>query len=86
VIKVIKVFLAVAGLLIAFPAVGSATPGQCWNSPFGGFCDQLPAQDGSFMHCEHVGYGSSLYQNCFQSCISPAGQLVPTDYDINTPC
>jgi hypothetical protein len=83
-----KVFLAVAGLfsLMAFPAVANSTPGQCWNSPFGGFCDQFPAADGSFMHCEHVGYKSSLYQNCFQSCVGPAGRLIPTDYDLQTPC
>ena len=78
--------VSAVGLMGAAAPIAVATPGQCWNSPFGGFCDQFPAQDGSFMHCEHTGYGSSTYQNCFQSCIGPAGQLVPTDYDFKTPC
>jgi hypothetical protein len=88
--KMTKFFLCLvasvglAGLFSAAPA--PATPGQCWNSPFGGFCDQMPAADGSFMHCESVGFGSSLYKNCYQSCIGPAGQLMPTDYDFKTPC
>jgi hypothetical protein len=68
------------------PPVVQALPGQCWNNPFGGFCDQLPEKDGSFMHCESYGFGSSKFQNCFQSCIGPAGQLMPTDYDLTTPC
>jgi hypothetical protein len=72
------------GLSMAAPA--GATPGQCWNSPFGGFCDQMPAADGSFMHCEHTGFGSSTYQNCYQSCLDGAGRLYPTDYNFNTPC
>ncbi|MFM8598237.1 MAG: hypothetical protein ACKOB8_04430 [Mycobacterium sp.] len=41
--------LIITGLLTAPAAL--ATPGQCWNSPFGGFCDELPDADGSFRHC-----------------------------------
>ena len=76
--------LAVLGLALAPPAAGA--PGQCWNSPFGGFCDELPDEDGSFMHCESVGFGSSLYKNCYQACLDPAGRLYPTDYKFDTPC
>jgi hypothetical protein len=72
--------------ILALPAQASATPGQCWNSPFGGFCDQMPAADGSFMHCEHTGFGSSTYQNCFQVCMDASGRTYPTDYNVNTPC
>lgn len=63
-----------------------AIPGQCWSSPFGGFCDQLPAADGSFMHCEQTGFGSSSYRNCYQACLDTSGRLYPTDYSFDTPC
>ena len=47
--------IAVAAALIAAGLVcapaAAAVPGQCWSSPFGGFCDELPEADGSFMHC-----------------------------------
>ena len=76
--------LAVAGVL-SVPAA-MATPGQCWSSPFGGFCDQLPAADGSFMHCEQTGFGSSSYRNCYQACLDGGGRLYPTDYRFDTPC
>ena len=75
---------AVAGLVCAPSAV--AVPGQCWSSPFGGFCDQLPDADGSFMHCEQTGFGSSSYRNCYQACLDVAGRLYPTDYRFDTPC
>lgn len=83
-VRLLCAALAAAGLILA--PVAGATPGQCWNSPFGGFCDSMPMQDGSFMHCESVGFGSSLYQNCYQSCLDVAGRLVPTDYNFDTPC
>ena len=76
--------LTVAGLVCTPPAM--ATPGQCWSSPFGGFCDQLPAADGSFMHCEQTGFGSSSYRNCYQACLDGGGRLYPTDYQFDTPC
>ena len=76
--------LTVGGLVCAPIAV--AAPGQCWNSPFGGFCDELPAADGSFMHCEQVGFGSSLYRSCYQACLDDGGRLYPTDYQFDTPC
>jgi hypothetical protein len=38
------------------------------------------------MHCESVGFGSSLYKNCYQACLDPAGRLYPTDYKFDTPC
>ena len=76
--------LTVVGLVCGLPAM--ATPGQCWSSPFGGFCDQLPAADGSFMHCEQTGFGSSSYRNCYQACLDVGGRLYPTDYRFDTPC
>ena len=84
--RVIAVAAAViaAGLISVAPA--GAAPGQCWSSPFGGFCDQLPEDDGSFMHCEEVGFGSSSYRNCYQACLDPGGRLYPTDYQFDTPC
>lgn len=78
-------FVGLIGTLTAPTA--NALPGQCWNSPFGGFCDSQPQADGSFQHCESVGFGSSLYENCFQACHDPVGnRAVPTDYDYTTPC
>lgn len=82
--------LAVTGGLIIAGMVSApsapATPGQCWSSPFGGFCDELPDEDGSFLHCEYTGFGSSSYRNCYQACLDAGGRLYPTDYDFDTPC
>ena len=78
------VALTIAGLVCV--PLAMATPGQCWSSPFGGFCDELPDADGSFMHCEQVGFGSSLYRNCYQACLDDGGRLYPTDYQFDTPC
>lgn len=73
--------LGVVGGLLAAPA--QALPGQCWNSPFGGYCDTAPLADGSFQHC--VSFGSSSF--CTQACHDPVtNQAVPTDYDVRTPC
>lgn len=61
----------------------SALPGQCWNSPFGGFCDTAPMADGSYQNC--ITFGSSSY--CQQVCHNPVtNQAVPTDMDPETPC
>lgn len=83
-IRLLLATLAGAGLF--FAPVATAAPGQCWQSPFGGFCDSMPMADGSFQHCESVGFGSSLYRNCYQACLDEAGRLVPTDYNYETPC
>lgn len=68
-----------------------ALPGQCWNSPFGGFCDTNPQPDGSFYHCETIRYpggsGTSRYENCYQACHDMVtNRPVMTDYDYETPC
>lgn len=70
-----------APLLSAAPAL--ALPGQCWNSPFGGFCDTAPMSDGSYQNC--ITFGSSSY--CQQVCHDPAtNRAVPTDMNPDTPC
>jgi hypothetical protein len=76
--------IAAAGLAAALSApVATAIPGQCWNSPFGGFCDTAPQADGSYQNC--ITYGSSSF--CQQVCHNPVtNQAVPTDYDFTTPC
>ena len=73
-----------AGCLAAASAPSAqALPGQCWNSPFGGFCDTAPQADGSYQNC--ITYGSSSY--CQQVCHNPVtNRAVPTDYDFTTPC
>jgi hypothetical protein len=78
--------LATAALLATGTALAPAAvalPGQCWNSPFGGFCDTAPMSDGSYRNC--ITYGSSSY--CRQVCHDPvSNRAVPTDYDESTPC
>jgi len=77
--------LATAAL--AWTAPAQALPGQCFNGPFGGFCDGQPWRDGSFQHCEQAGFGVFSYSNCFQACHDfTSARAVPTDYDENTPC
>lgn len=80
--------LAVAATAAALSApAAAALPGQCWNSPFGGFCDTAPQADGSYQHCESYAFGSSSFQNCYQACHDPASnRSVPTDNDYTTPC
>lgn len=76
----------VAAVVLAggvFAPSAGALPGQCWNSPFGGFCDTAPMSDGSYQNC--VSFGSSSY--CQQVCHNPVtNQAVPTDMDPETPC
>lgn len=68
---------------LAFAPAAAALPGQCWNSPFGGFCDTAPLSDGSFQHC--ITFGGSSF--CTQACHDPVtNQALPTDYDERTPC
>jgi hypothetical protein len=80
--------LAAVGLTAgacAPPAV--ALPGQCWNSPFGGFCDTDGWADGSYNHCESTGFGSSKYSNCYRACHDLAtARPFMTDSDVRTPC
>lgn len=83
--KIAVAAAVIAGGLVCAPSA-AAVPGQCWSSPFGGFCDELPEADGSFMHCEQTGFGSSTYRNCYQACLDSAGRLYPTDYRFDTPC
>lgn len=76
-----------AAVLGLFSPVAAALPGQCWSSPFGGFCDTAPQPDGSFNHCEYTGFGSSTYSNCYQACHDMAtNRPVMTDLDFTTPC
>jgi hypothetical protein len=83
--KIAVAAVLIAAVLVCAPSA-AAVPGQCWSSPFGGFCDGLPEADGSFMHCEQTGFGSSTYRNCYQACLDSAGRLYPTDYQFDTPC
>lgn len=78
-----------AGLLIGiglatgvFAPTAGAVPGQCTMTPWGGFCDNPPAADGSFWHCE----GAMGFSNCYQACIGADGRPFPTDMNFNTPC
>ena len=74
---------AVSLLSALSPPIATALPGQCWNSPFGGFCDTAPQADGSYQNC--VSFGSSSY--CQQVCHDPvSNRAVPTDMDYTTPC
>lgn len=80
--------LASVGLAAGVYAPSAAAlPGQCWNSPFGGFCDTDGWTDGSFQHCESTGFGSSRYQNCYRACHDMASaRAVMTDSDVRTLC
>lgn len=82
-IAAVLVALCLAAGLFCAPA--AALPGQCWRSPFGGFCDTDGWKDASFMHCENVGFGGSSYSNCYRAC-DYAGRPVMTDLDMTTPC
>ena len=76
--------LTAAGLVggVLAPAA-SALPGQCFDTPWGGFCDFAPAPDGSFWHCE----SAMGFSNCFQACHDVmSNRAVPTDMDWNTGC
>ena len=75
--------LTAVGLTLGTAPAAVALPGQCWSSPFGGFCDTAPLSDGSFQHC--LTYGGSSF--CSQVCHDPfTNQAVPTDMDERTPC
>lgn len=80
--------LAAVGLAVGFCApTAGALPGQCWNSPFGGFCDTDGWVDGSFNHCESTGFGTSTYRNCYRACHDmTTARAVMTDLDVRTLC
>ncbi|MCV7191295.1 hypothetical protein [Mycolicibacterium brumae] len=73
---------ATVAALTSTPAA-QALPGECFDTPFGGYCDTDPWPDGSFQHCEKA-FG---FTNCFRACHDPSnGGRTPTDADVNTPC
>ena len=77
----VLVAVGLAGGVFAAPA--TALPGQCWNSPFGGFCDTAAQADGSYQNC--ITFGGSSY--CQQVCHDPVtNRAIPTDNDYTTPC
>lgn len=77
------VLMAIGLAAGVFSPTAAALPGQCWNSPFGGYCDTAPLSDGSFQHCLTFG-GSSF---CTQACHNPlTNQAEPTDMDMRTLC
>ena len=66
-----------------FSPAASALPGQCIYTPFGGFCDTAPWEDGSFFHCE----SAMGFSQCFRACHDPvANRAVGTDLDPRTSC
>ena len=72
-------FLSITGTGVGWAAHASASPGQCGSAIVagngGGFCDGIPAPDGTWLHCESVyvlGFGGT---NCFR--VRP----VPVDVD-----
>lgn len=76
--------LTAVGLSAALTApLASALPGQCMYTPWGGFCDAAPWQDGSFNHCQ----SAMGFMHCYQACHDPvSNSAVPTDMDSRTPC
>lgn len=76
--------LTAAGLAAGvFSPPAAALPGQCMYSPWGGFCDAGPWDDGSFNHCQ----SAMGFSSCFQACHDPINNVaVPTDMDPRTPC
>ena len=85
--RIFAVVLFSVSTVFAGTPAANALPGQCWNTPWGGFCDGPAQADGSFNHCESIGFGGSRFQNCYQACHDPvSNRAVPTDLDWNTPC
>ncbi|BBX83031.1 hypothetical protein [Mycolicibacterium aubagnense] len=67
-----KTALAIAAVIALSPiGVAHATPGQCINTPWGGYCDGQADRNGIFNHCE----GALGFSNCFYV------RAVPTDVD-----
>lgn len=61
---------ALLGVGFGYAGHAQASPGQCGSAIVvgngGGFCDGMPAPDGTWMHCESVyvlGFGGT---NCFR--------------------
>jgi hypothetical protein len=69
----IALAFAVAAAALALSPIGAAnaTPGQCFNTPWGGYCDGQADGNGVFNHCE----GAMGFSNCFYV------RAVPTDVD-----
>ena len=85
--RIAAVLVALCFAAGMFCAPAAALPGQCIQSPFGGFCDGNAMSDGSFNHCESTGFGGFSYNHCFQACHDMASaRAVPTDMDMTTPC
>ncbi len=63
--------IAAAALALSPIGVAHATPGQCMNTPWGGFCDGQSDNNGIFNHCE----GALGFSNCYYV------RAVPTDVD-----
>jgi len=70
------VTLALFLIPLAAPATAGAVPGQCVNSPWGGFCDGPANPNGTFYHCEYFGLWNR-FQNCYNACLNQQGQPYP---------
>lgn len=63
----------IAGAAILVPKA-EASPGQCIQGPFGGFCDGLPGPNGDFYHCEGAfGFSSCFYVRPVPVSVDPRG-------------
>ncbi|WP_301119889.1 hypothetical protein [Mycolicibacterium fortuitum] len=54
-------WIAAAGVATIATPEAQAAPGQCFTSPFGGFCDGDMLPGGVYRHCE----GALGWSNCF---------------------
>lgn len=54
--------LLVCGFLPFIAGTAQANPGDCPQTPWGGFCDGSMGSDGTFQHCESV----LGFSNCFR--------------------
>ena len=66
IIRIVTILVLAGAVVYAALAImapdANAVPGQCMQSPFGGFCDsQFINPDGSWYHCENV----MGWSNCF---------------------
>lgn len=62
---------AIVGAAVILSGKALANPGQCFTSPWGGFCDGDMLPNGTYRHCE----GAMGFTNCFY--VRPA----PTSVD-----
>ena len=75
-----------AGVYAPTLPTAQAVPGECVSSPFGGYCDDTPWEDGSFNHCEYGGWGMWRGSRCFRACLDPNAHPIATDMDPRTAC